>query len=75
MNKAFLYARKTGRAGTYVVELPMDEAVKVIRNNRGSGIQIGILGGSDFSTVKRVYGEFAPYYQVKDVQSALRKVR
>lgn len=74
MNKSYVYARKTGRTGTYIVELPMQEAVKFVRSNRGSGVQVGILGGPDFNTVKRVYGEFAPYYQVRDTNEIMHKI-
>jgi hypothetical protein len=75
MNKSYVYARKTGRTGTYVVELPWREAVQVVKAHPSKEIQIGIIGGKDLKSVKRVYGEFAPYYQVDDVATMLQKVK
>lgn len=69
----FIYVRQTGHTGTYVVEMPMESAVNELRIRRGSGLQIGILGGADFSMIKRVYGEFAPFYKVKTVAEAVSR--
>lgn len=68
MSSSFLYARITGVRGTSILPLTNIEAIKVMKQNRGSDFQLGVLGGADLQTVMRVYGEFAPYKKVETVQ-------
>ena len=66
-----MYARKTGLEGTSILPLPKNEAIKVMKENRGCDFQLGVLGGADLQSVMRVYGEFAPYQKVESVQELL----
>ncbi len=40
------------------------EAVEVMRKYRKSKYQIGILSAKDIGSLRRVYGEFAPFKEV-----------
>lgn len=68
MESSFLYARKPGVTSTAILPMSKKDALHVMKSNRGIDFQLGVLGGSDLETVTRVYGEFAPYYKVKNVQ-------
>lgn len=65
MDKTYLFVRTTGIAGTKIVETTRKAAIAYVKTHRKEGIQIGILGGSDYDTVKSVYGEYAPFHKVK----------
>ena len=67
MSKTFLFVRMKGTAGTKIIETTRKEAVKYIRENLGSDLQIGILGGNDYDTIKSVYGEYAPFYKLNNI--------
>lgn len=70
MFKTYLFVRKTGILGTKIVETTRKEAVKYIRENNkinDEEIQIGILGGKDYETVKSVYGEYAPFKKLNSI--------
>ncbi len=65
MHKTYLFIREVGISGTKMLETTMPEAVKYLRENRGNEkIQIGILGGKDYETVKSVYGEYEPFKRI-----------
>lgn len=68
MSSSFLYARRTGIRGTYILPLSIIDAILVMKENRGCDFQLGVLGGADLQSVMRVYGEFAPYKRVHSVQ-------
>ena len=61
MNAAFLYIRKPGHRGTIVYQMDRREAVEVMRKHRKSKYQIGILSAKNIESLRRVYGEFAPF--------------
>lgn len=71
MSSSFLYARRTGVKGTFILPLSKVEAINVMKANRGIDFQLGVLGGADLQSVMRVYGEFAPYKKVNSVQELL----
>lgn len=75
MNRAYLYARRTGTSGTAVYETTRKNAVSIIRRNRKAGYQLGILGGSNLEVVRRVYGEFAPFKRVESEEELLNSVQ
>lgn len=65
MHKTFLFIRKTGIGGTKILETSIPEAIQFIRaNKKNIELQIGILGGKDYETVKSVYGEYAPFEKI-----------
>lgn len=41
---------------------------------RNTDYQIGMLGGKDLSSIKRVYGEFAPYHKVSSVDELVKQI-
>ena len=57
----FLYIREFGHRGTIVSQMDRREAVEVMRKYRKSKYQIGILSAKDIESLRRVYGEFAPF--------------
>ena len=61
MNAAFLYIRKPGHRGTIVYRMDRKEAVRVMRKQRKTKYQIGILSAKNIESLRRVYGEFAPF--------------
>ena len=64
MSTIFLYIREPGHRGTIVSQMDRREAVGVIRKYRKSKYQIGILSAKDIESLRRVYGEFAPFKEV-----------
>lgn len=65
MSSSYLYIRKVGIKGTKVLETTRKNALAIIKANRKSDYQIGILGGRNLDVIKRVYGEFAPFIEVE----------
>ena len=57
----FLYIREPGHRGTIVYQIGKKEAVKVMRKHRKTKYQIGILSAKNIESLRRVYGEFAPF--------------
>jgi len=45
-----------------------------MRQNRRKGYQLGILCGVSYDSVKRVYGEYAPFRKVESVSELLSNV-
>ena len=64
MSMIFLYIREFGHRGTIVSQMDRREAVEVMRKYRKSKYQIGILSAKDIESLRRVYGEFAPFKEV-----------
>ena len=61
MSTTFLYVREPGYKGTIVYRMDRKEAVGVIRKHRKTKYQIGILSAKNIESLRRVYGEFAPF--------------
>ena len=61
MNATFLYIRKPDHRGTIVYRMDRKEAVGVMRKHRKTKYQIGILSAKNIESLRRVYGEFAPF--------------
>ena len=61
MSTTFLYIREPGHIGTIVYQMDRKEAVKVMRKHRKTKYQIGILSAKNIESLRRVYGEFAPF--------------
>ena len=61
MNAIFLYIRKPGHRGTIVYRMDRKEAVRAMRKHRKTKYQIGILSAKNIESLRRVYGEFAPF--------------
>ena len=57
----FLYVRETGHRGTTVFQMDRQEAVEMMRKYRKSKYQIGILSAKNIESLRRIYGEFAPF--------------
>jgi hypothetical protein len=74
MKKAYLFARRTGTSGTAIFETTRKEAISIMRQNRKKGYQLGILCGVSYDSVKRVYGEYAPFKKVESVSELLSNV-
>lgn len=75
MHKSYLYIRETGINGTKILETTRKHAVSIIKENRRTGYQLGILGGRNLGTIKSVYGEFAPFIKVESEEELLECVR
>lgn len=71
---SFLYARKPGIKATVILPMEKKDALNVMKANRGLDFQLGVLGGTDFETVTRVYGEFAPYRKVNSVEELFEQM-
>lgn len=50
------------------METDKSTAVGILKYNRGSEQEIGILQGKDLETVMKVHGEYAPYCKVHRVE-------
>jgi hypothetical protein len=74
LDKAYLYARRVGVGGTAVLETTRKEAIEIIRKNRRTGYQLGILCGPNYDSLRKVYGEFAPYRKVATVDELIKSV-
>lgn len=75
MGETFLIARHTGGRETAILKTSRREAVRAIRENRGTAFQLAVLGGKNINAVKRVYGEYAPYHTVDSLDSLLSHVK
>lgn len=74
MSKVYLFARKVGIGGTSILETNIKDAVGVMRNNRKPNFQLGILNGPSYSSLIKVYGEYAPFRKVNNVDELIRSV-
>lgn len=74
MSKIYLFARKVGRGGTAVMETTIKDAVGVMKGNRRADYQLGILSGSNYSSLMKVYGEYAPFRRVSTVEDLVKSV-
>jgi len=75
MGEIFLIARHMDDRGTAILKTSHREAVRTIRENRGTAFQLAVLGGKNINAVKRVYGEYAPYHTVDSLDSLLSHVK
>ena len=64
-----------GDRGTAILKTNQREAIRAIRENRGTAFQLAVLGGKNMNAVKRVYGEYAPYYTVDSLDGLLSYVK
>lgn len=71
MSTTFLYVRESSHRGTIVSQMDRREAVGVMRKYRKSKYQIGMLSAKNIDSLKRVYGEFAPFKEVKSKGSVI----
>lgn len=74
MGKVYLYARHTGVGGTAILETTMKSAVQAMRTYRKADYQLGILNGPSEASVKKVYGEFAPFKKVNSITELVATV-
>ncbi|MCR1974274.1 hypothetical protein NSA52_09040 [Clostridium sporogenes] len=74
MSKVYLFARKVGIGGTAVLETTIKDAVGVMKNNRKPSFQLGILNGPSYSSLIKVYGEYAPFRKVHNVDELIKSV-
>ena len=74
MERAYLYARRVGIGGTAILETTRKEAVQIMRNNRKTGYQLGILCGPSYDSVRKGYGEYAPFRKVAFVDELISSV-
>ncbi|TYQ15252.1 UNVERIFIED_CONTAM: hypothetical protein Cloal_1680 [Acetivibrio alkalicellulosi] len=70
--KTYIFARKIGTSATKIMEIDKKEAVRVMKENRNSDYQLGMLTGGSFDTVIKVYGEYAPFHRVKTIQELVK---
>jgi len=70
--KTYIFARKAGTNPTKIMEIDKKEAVRIIRENRNSEYQLGMLTGGSFDTVIKVYGEYAPFHKVKTIHELVK---
>lgn len=71
MSTIFLYVRESSHRGTIVSQMDRREAVGVMRKYRKSKYQIGILSAKSIDSLKRVYGEFAPFEEIESKESII----
>lgn len=74
MSKIYLFARKVGTGGTAVMETTIKDAVGVMKDKRKADYQLGILSGSNYSSLMKVYGEYAPFRKVSNVEDLVKSV-
>jgi hypothetical protein len=74
MSKVYLFARKVGAGGTAILETSMKEAIGVMRANRKPNYQLGILNGPSYDSLRRVYGEYAPFRRVATLDELIKSV-
>lgn len=74
MSKVYLFARKGGTGGTSVLETTIKDAVEVMRKNRKPNFQLGIINGPSYSSLIKVYGEYAPFRRVSNVDELIKSV-
>ncbi|WP_038291012.1 hypothetical protein [Acetivibrio straminisolvens] len=70
--KTYIFSRKTGTGGTKIMEIDKKEAIQIMKENRNKDYQLGILTGSNFDVVIKVYSEYAPFHKVNTVQELIR---
>lgn len=69
-SRVFLFVRKTGIQNTNIIEIDRKKAIKFIKDNyrNKNRYQIGILTGNNYETIKSVYGEYAPFKKVVELE-------
>ncbi|MGL5754601.1 MULTISPECIES: hypothetical protein [Bacteria] len=69
-SKVFLFVRKSGVENTNILEIDRKEAIKFVKENyrNKNKFQVGILTGSSYDSIKSVYGEYAPFKKVYEIQ-------
>jgi len=69
--KCYLYKRKVGKPGTFLLERGRKEAMMIIRNKHKETDKLGIISGSSLKSIKMVYGEYAPFEVVNSLDELL----
>lgn len=71
--KVYLFARKPGVLGTKIMEIEEMKAIEYLEANYDNdlGIDLGILSGDSFGTVRSVYGEYAPFKKVNSLDELM----
>lgn len=69
-SKVFLFVRKSGVESTNILEIDRKEAIKFVKENyrNKNKFQVGILTGNSYDSIKSVYGEYAPFKKVYEIQ-------
>lgn len=65
--QTYLFFRKDDIVGTKIMEIDKKEALCILRENRSSNCQLGMLTGKDLDVIAKVYAEYAPFYLVESV--------
>lgn len=74
MGKTYIFARKNGIIGTRIMELDMKEAINELKKNIDTDFEIGILSGGNYSSLVKVYNEYAPFKKVLNKDELLEVV-
>lgn len=74
MGKTYIFARKNGIVGTRIMELEMKEAISEMKKNSDTDFEIGILSGGSYSSLVKVYNEYAPFKKVQNKKELLEVV-
>ena len=75
MDQTYVFARKVDIQGTALLEMNRKDAVRLMRQHRKTGAQLGILGGANLQSIQKVYGEYAPYKKVNTVDQLLAVIK
>ena len=74
MGKVYLYAIRTRTGGTAILET-LKSTIQAMRTYRKAEYQLGILNGPSEASVKKVYGEFAPFRKVNSMAELVATVQ
>lgn len=74
MGKTYIFARESGIEGTKIMESNIKDAICILRENKDVNFQVGILSGANYSSLIKVYGEYAPFKKVETEEELLEGI-
>jgi hypothetical protein len=66
--KSYLYARKVGVIGTYLIEMSKKNAMKIIKEEKEINDYLGIICSNNFKDLKLTYGEYVPFKKLETIE-------
>ncbi|MDN5343502.1 MAG: hypothetical protein PWP28_2382 [Oceanotoga sp.] len=71
---SYLYARRVGKKGTWLIKMDMKKALKIIKENDEMRDYLGVIGGKNINSLKRTYGEYAPFKEVDSLEEIKKEM-
>lgn len=70
----YLYARRVGKSGTLLLKMDMKQALKILREDTELREYLGIIGSKNINSLKRTFGEYAPFREVNSLEEIKKEM-